>query len=167
MFWKNNISLIITITGLSFSLHSCKTETQKNEEATSQAIERYENLDKASVDVFPQFKECNELDSTSNCFYKNMHQLIQKRLSSDTLLMEIKQKDSLVAAFTVTEKGQIQYDSIAYCAHHLDRKFMDSTIQSKLMQLPKIDSALKQGIPVASSYLVPIVVRPIDQLNGQ
>jgi hypothetical protein len=50
------------------------------------------------------------------------------------LLWKSKRKDSLVAAFTVTDKGQIRFDSIAF-AQHLDRKFMDSTITSKLANL--------------------------------
>jgi hypothetical protein len=72
-----------------------------------------------------------------------------------------------VAAFTVTDKGKILFDSIAFSAQHLDLRFMDSTITSKLADLPKIDSALKQGIPVASSYLVPVVVKPIDKTSNQ
>ncbi|WP_194850224.1 hypothetical protein [Nonlabens antarcticus] len=148
-------------------LNSCKTETQKNDEATTQAMDRFKNLDTKSVDVFPQFVDCDELETTSDCFYARMHELIQTRLSTDTLNMEIKQKDSLVAVFTVTDKGQIRYDSIAYCANHLDRTFMDSTLNSKLVDLPKIDSALKQGVPVASSYLVPVVVQPINAHSDQ
>jgi hypothetical protein len=152
---------------LVLSCYSCKTETEKSSEATLQAAERFNNLDKASVDIYPQFAECDEMDATSDCFYSNLHRLIQDRLATDTLTMEIKRKDSLVAAFTVTDKGKILFDSIAFSAQHLDLRFMDSTITSKLADLPKIDSALKQGIPVASSYLVPVVVKPIDKTSNQ
>ncbi len=148
---------------LLFSIISCKSEDEKNSQASGKAVEMFDGLDKKSVDIYPQFTSCDEMEQNSDCFYKNMHQLIQEKLSVDTLHLAIKEKDSLVAAFTVTERGQIRFDSIAYCAQHLDRKFIDSTIQSKLTNLPQIDSALKQGIPVSSSYLVPIVVKPIGQ----
>jgi len=148
-------------------LCSCKSETQKNQEAATHASERFHALDKNAVDIFPQFEECNEMESSPECFYSSLHDLIQKRLSADTLSINIKRKDSLVAAFTVSEKGLIQYDSIVYCAQHLDRAFMDSIMSRKLMDLPKIDSALKQGVPVSSSYLVPVVVKPISQQAGQ
>jgi hypothetical protein len=144
-------------------LLSCKTESEKREEASQQAMERFEQLDTFSVDSYPQFKGCDEIDTTSHCFYKHLHQLITDRLTTDTLQVAIAKKDSLVATFTVSELGRIQYDSIAYCARHLDQQFMDSTLRRKLVNLPVIDSAIKQGVPVSSSYLVPVVVQPINQ----
>lgn len=148
-------------------LVSCKSEVEKDQEAASKAHQRFQNIDITAVDVFPQFEDCDEMESTADCFYAHLHDLIKKRLTADTLSMNIKSKDSLVATFTVTDEGMIQYDSIAHSAQHLDRAFMDSILKSKLMDLPKIDSALKQGIPVSSSYLVPVVVLPIGEKTGQ
>ncbi|BAO55281.1 hypothetical protein NMS_1272 [Nonlabens marinus S1-08] len=133
------------------------------EEAVFKANQRFENLDKAVVDVYPQFKGCDEMEKTPDCFYQKLHALIKQRLTQDTLTMQIKQMDSLVTAFTVTEKGIVRYDSIVDSAQHIDRVFLDSILRVKLKDLPSIDSALKQGIPVSSSYLVPVVVKPISE----
>ncbi|PRP68072.1 hypothetical protein BST86_13720 [Nonlabens agnitus] len=149
------------------SVTACKSELDKDREAAQIASKRFQELDTTTVDVYPQFKDCDELLSSSDCFYKNLHQLIKSRLSSDTLSMEIKAKDSLVAQFTVNKIGRISYDSISRCANHLDKKYLDSIMQQKFQDLPTIDSALKQGTPVSSSYLVPIVVQPVGTTLDQ
>ncbi len=161
-----HIPLYLLVITLMFSV-SCKTENEKTEEASLQANERFQNLDKAVVDVYPQFEGCDEMDSAPDCFYNKLHALIQQRLTQDTLTMQIKQLDSLVTAFTVTEKGIVRYDSIVDSAQHIDRVFLDSILRVKLKDLPVIDSALKQGIPVSSSYLVPVVVKPIGDKIDQ
>ena len=164
----NYISSFIPIcSGLLLLLSSCKTDTEKRMEASSKAINRFEQLDKSTVDVYPQFTDCDEMDTTASCFYENLHEMIRNKLMADTLAMEISKKDSLIAQFTVDKKGLITYDSIYRCAQNLDRKFLDSVLGVKLKNLPNIDSALKQGTPVSSSYLVPVVIHPMEKLIDQ
>ena len=156
-----------TLFCIAAGITACKSDLEKDQEAAQIAADRFNQVDTTMVDMYPQFKGCDELSSTSECFYSNLHELIKLRLATDTLSMEIKAKDSLVAQFTVSKQGNISYDSISHCAVYLDKKYLDSVLQKKLEDLPKIDSALKQGTPVSSTYLVPIVVQPVAPKVGQ
>ncbi len=153
---KISIAFIVAV-----ALIACKTDHDKTIEANQLAEKRFVELDKTTVDVYPQFQDCDEMDTTANCFYNHLNLLVTNKLAQDTLQLEITQRDSLVTQFTVTHEGQIKYDSIIHCAQHLDRKFLDSLLLDKLTGLPIIDSALKQGVPVTSTYLIPVVIQPI------
>lgn len=140
---------------------SCKSDFEKNKDASELATIRFKSMDTTMVDVYPQFDGCDELEISPVCFYKNLHELIKQKLAIDTLHMEIKSKDSLIAQFTVSKDGQIRYDSITQGAQHLDKYYINSLFQNRFVDLPSIDSALKQGTPVSSSYQVPIVIKPV------
>ena len=146
---------------------SCQTDHEKTTSASRLAAQRFGHLDTSTVDTYPQFEDCNELNPTADCFYGNLHTLIRNRLMIDTLSLDISKKDSLVARFTVHKSGQIVYDSVYRCAQEMDKKLLDSILINKLTNLPVIDSALKQGTPVSSSYLVPIIINPITTIGDQ
>ncbi len=155
-----NISLAIVILTVAVSIISCKSDAVKQQEATQIAQERFTDVDTTTVDVYPQFENCDELDTTPDCFYRTLKDLVQSRLTLDSLQLEIQQQDSLVAQFTVSRGGVISFDHITHCAQHLNKEQLEVVFARQLNQLPIIDSALKQGIPVASSYILPIIVKP-------
>lgn len=146
---------------------SCKSDFEKNKDASELATIRFKSMDTTMVDVYPQFDGCDELEISPDCFHKNLHQLIKQKLLIDTLHMEIKSSDSFMAQFTISKNGQIRYDSITQGAQHLDKSYIDSVFQNRFVNLPGINSALKQGTPVSSSYQVPIVIKPVLIHTGQ
>lgn len=148
-------------------LTACKTDQEIQLEAQEKASLRFQELDKSQLDAYPLFDGCDEMVNNADCFYSHLQQLINDRLAMCDLDLQLAARDSVVASVTVLKSGQIRYDSILQPGlNHIAHKKIDSLLQSRLAHLPAIQSALKQDIPVTSSYLLPIVLTPaIDPLD--
>ncbi|AZQ42830.1 hypothetical protein [Nonlabens ponticola] len=145
---------------LALLVASCKTDADKNLEAQRMAQERFERVDMSEVDIYPRFDNCDELDQNKECFYEAMQELISNRLLNNQLQQTISSRDSIVALLEVNAQGQLSYKGLVDSAYHVNKVSMDSLLNIALADLPSIDSALKQGIPVATSYQLPIIIVP-------
>jgi hypothetical protein len=113
------------------------------------------------VDEYPSIIECDSLTNTDlrkQCFFQTLTTSIQQKLTSDTALkMLYPTHDSITLKITVLPNSKIQFkpqfqkDSIAF-----DRLKIDSLLNSRLIDLPKINPAIKRGIPVKTQFFLPI-----------
>lgn len=147
------VVLIITICGI---FYACKTDQQIDAEAQKRAQENFEKIELSRVDRYPLFENCDEMEASSACFYRELHELITEKLIHHTYDYKWTDQDSLVTAITVEADGQLKYDSIVSAADKIDKKELDSIFRERLHPLCKIDPAIVQGVPVATSYLLPI-----------
>ncbi len=143
---------------LGFLFMACKTEEEILTEAENRAQEEFSQLDITKVDRYPVFENCDEMITTSDCFYNELHQLITDKLANQIYDHKWSSRDSLVAAITVKATGQLHYDSIVSAAVGIDRRELDSIFKEQLHPLCKIEPAIVRGIPVATSYLLPIKI---------
>jgi hypothetical protein len=142
-------------------LVACKTDQEIALEAQKQADEQFKSLDQSSIDAYPLFEDCDELENSPTCFYNNLQSLINDRLAMCDLDLKIAAKDSVVASISVLKSGQIIYDSIISTGQSpASQPKIDSLLRSRLKGLPTIQSALKQDIPVKTSYRLPVVITP-------
>lgn len=146
----------IAVLGLLFA--SCKTEEEIQIEAENRAQEEFSQLDITKVDRYPVFENCDEMITTSDCFYSELHQLITDKLANQIYDHKWSSRDSLVAAITVKASGQLHYDSIVSAAVDINKNELDSIFKKQLNPLCKIEPAIVQGIPVTTSYLLPIKI---------
>ena len=137
-------------------LTSCKTDQQIDAAAEQLAEESFQELQLTSVDRYPLFENCDEMINNSDCFYRELHTLIAGKLKGHIYNYKWTTGDSLIAAITVKSDGQLQYDSIVSAAVNIDKKRLDSIFREQLNPLCKIEPAIVQGVPVSTSYSLPI-----------
>lgn len=143
-------------------LVSCKTDEQLKLEARARAQERLDAIDYSTVDHYPLFPACDELNNTAACFFEQLHALVAARLAPVATELSVSHHDTLVVSMTVAASGILKYEQLLTCPPALNSQRVDSLLQSRLQYLPRLSSAIKQDIPVKTSYRLPIILVPPD-----
>lgn len=115
------------------------------------------------VDEYPSVVDCEKIPEKKQrqqCFFEVMAQLIQEKLDIDTLSILYPELDTIQVKVTVfpnaTMKFEPQFptDSVAYNTIKID-----SILQARLVDFPKINPAIKRGIPVKTQFILPVILK--------
>ena len=115
------------------------------------------------VDVYPSVIDCEKnTDETQKkqCFFEFMSNTIQQKLSVDTLKILFPKLDTIEVKVTVNPDASMQFepqfpkDAIAY-----DTIIIDSILKIKLVDFPKVNPAIKRGIPVKTQFILPVIIK--------
>lgn len=115
------------------------------------------------VDEYPSVVDCDKIEDKKQrqqCFFEVLTQLIQEKLCNDTLAMLYPELDTIEVKVTVfpnaTMKFEPQFpkDSVAY-----DRIKIDSILKARLVDFPKINPAIKRGLPVKTQFILPVILK--------
>jgi hypothetical protein len=115
------------------------------------------------VDEYPSVPECEKLDDKSQrnqCFFDFITQTIQQKLSADTLSVLYPMLDTIRVKVTVFPDATLKFepqflqDSVAY-----DKVKIDSILHARLTDFPKVNPALKRGIPVKTQFILPVILK--------
>lgn len=115
------------------------------------------------VDEYPSVIDCDKIDDKKQreqCFFEVLTQLIQQKLSNDTLSILYPELDTIEVKVTVFPNATMQFepqfpkDSVAY-----DRVKIDSILKARLVDFPKINPAIKRGLPVKSQFILPVILK--------
>ncbi len=139
---------------------SCRTEEQKKQEASQLAQKRFQEIDLSQPDKYPLFDGCGELDNAANCFFEKLQEQVAIKLNNHNLQFQISQRDSVVVQLLVDKKGNISYMGLRSEAVNDRERTIDSLLRARLQHICKIEPAYKQNVPVNSSYLLPVILKP-------
>jgi len=114
------------------------------------------------VDEFPSFTNCDSVHDKvqkKQCFFDYLTQLIQEKLSVDTLSVLYPQLDTINVKVTVFANSTMQFepqlnDSLFYNAPKID-----SILHARLVDFPKVNPAIKRGIPVKTQFVLPVILK--------
>ena len=115
------------------------------------------------VDEYPSVVDCDKIEDKKQrqqCFFEVLTQLIQQKLCNDTLAMLYPELDTIEVQVTVfpnaTMKFEPQFpkDSVAY-----DTIKIDSILKTRLVDFPKINPAIKRGLPVKTQFILPVILK--------
>lgn len=115
------------------------------------------------VDEYPSVVDCEKIENKTQrqqCFFEVLTQLIQQKLSLDTLSVLYPELDTIEVKVTVFPNSTIKFepqfpkDSVAY-----DKVKIDSILQARLVDFPKINPAIKRGIPVKTQFILPVILK--------
>ena len=115
------------------------------------------------VDEYPSIVDCEKIENKTQrqqCFFEYLTQLIQEKLDSDTLsimypeLDTIEVKVTIFANATMKFEPQFPKDSVAY-----DTIKIDSILKARLVDFPKVNPAIKRGIPVKTQFILPVILK--------
>jgi hypothetical protein len=88
-----------------------------------------------------------------------MMRLVQEKLDTDTIAMLYPEIDTIQVKVTVYPDAtlkfepQIPVDSVKY-----DAVKVDSILKARLVNFPKIEPAQKEGIPVTTEFILPVIL---------
>lgn len=114
------------------------------------------------VDEYPSIAECERLTDANQrkqCFFEFLSSTIQQKLNTDTLLVLYPELDTIEVKITVNPDAtlifepQFLQDSTAY-----DKKKIDSILRARLINFPKINPAIKRGVPVKTQFILPVII---------
>ena len=117
----------------------------------------------SEVDEYPSVIDCEQLtDATQRkqCFFEYMATAIQQKLSIDTLSILYPELDTIEVKVTIFPDATLQFepqfpkDSVAY-----DTVKIDSILRTKLVDFPKVNPAIKRGIPVKTQFILPVIIK--------
>ncbi len=115
------------------------------------------------VDEYPSVADCEKLtDATQRkqCFFDFITTAIQQKLATDTLAMMFPELDTIEVRVTVLPNATLEFnpefpkDSVAY-----DTIKIDSILRARLVDFPKVNPALKRGIPVKTQFVLPVIIK--------
>lgn len=115
------------------------------------------------VDELPSVSECEKIEDKAmrqQCFFDFLTQTIQQKLNIDTLSIMYPELDTIEVKVTVFPNSSLQFepqfpkDSVAY-----DTVKIDSILRDRLADFPKINPALKRGIPVKTQFILPVILK--------
>ncbi len=119
------------------------------------------------VDEYPSVPNCEKIIDKKlrqQCFFEVMSSLIQEKLNVDTLAILYPELDTIEVKVTVfpnsTMKFEPQFpkDSVAY-----DTIKIDSILHARLVNFPKINPAIKRGVPVKTQFILPVILKAKDE----
>nr|WP_315220009.1 hypothetical protein [uncultured Flavobacterium sp.] len=115
------------------------------------------------VDEYPSVVDCEKIGNKQKrreCFFEIMAQLIQEKLDIDSLSILYPELDTIEVKVTVfpdaTMKFEPQFskDSVVY-----DTIKIDSILHARLVDFPKVNPAIKRGIPVKTQFILPVILK--------
>jgi hypothetical protein len=115
------------------------------------------------VDEYPSFVECDKLDKKTlrqECFFRFLTDLIQEKLSIDTLSVLYPELDTIEVKVTIYPNAKMKFepqfpkDSVAY-----DTIKIDSILKARLIDFPTVNPAIKRGIPVKTQFILPVILK--------
>jgi hypothetical protein len=115
------------------------------------------------VDEYPSVADCEKLtDATQRkqCFFEFLTTTIQQKLAVDTLSTLFPKLDTIEVKVTVFPNSTMEFepqfpkDSVAY-----DTIKIDSILSIRLVNFPKVNPAIKRGIPVKTKFVLPVIIK--------
>lgn len=126
-------------------------------------------VDFNSVDAFPLFPECSEIPSRKKqqiCFQVNMSEHINAGLKSYEWNAWERVNDTVMVKLMVDKEGVTKMMGVRISEE--TQKFLpkfDSVLTASVAAVPQLKPAIKRDIPVATSFILPIILQNRDSIS--
>ncbi|MDD2985116.1 hypothetical protein [Flavobacterium sp.] len=163
MDYKRNINKILSFFSLILLLGSCNYFDKHVPSEADLLEQRLKEIDWNEVTVYPCVASCDSIldkEQKKACFFTFMTTLIQQKISIDSLPQQARIIDTIQVRVKVSATSEITFeplfktDSLPY-----SKTKIDSLIQTRLTNFPKIEPAQKEGIPVKTEFILPVIIK--------
>lgn len=145
------------------SLSSCEYFEKKKISSEEILSEETRELNWQEVDQYPTFEECRDLmesEAARACFGNKVASYFYARLEAKQPVVTETINDTLYLYLRISEKGipaidSMEIDSLIVQQLPEIRTWLEQSVDS----LPKIYPASKRGIPVVTTFKMPVVIR--------
>lgn len=154
---KISLLLLFSLLGV-----SCQYFDKQVPDEDALLQERLNEINWKEVSSYPSLAECDVITDKAlkkECFFSAMARLVQEKLGADTIALLYPQLDTIQVKVTVFADARLQFepqfpkDSVQY-----DTVKIDSIIKARLVDFPKVEPAQKEGVPVTSQFVLPVIL---------
>ena len=144
-------------------LQSCQYLEKKVPNEKELLDKQIKEINWNEVDEYPSVADCEKLKDVAQrkqCFFEFLTTTIQQKLAVDSLSTMFSQLDTIEVKVTVLPNSSLQFepqfpkDSVAY-----DTIKIDSILRARLVDFPKVNPAIKRGIPVKTQFVLPVIIK--------
>ena len=144
-------------------LQSCQYLEKKVPNEKELLDKQIKEINWNEVDEYPSVANCEKLTNATQrkqCFFEFLTATIQQKLSIDTLSTMFPKLDTIEVKVTVFPNANLEFepqfpkDSVAY-----DTIKIDSILHVRLVDFPKVNPAIKRGIPVKTQFVLPVIIK--------
>ncbi len=125
--------------------------------------ERLKQIDWKEVTDYPSVNACDSLmdkEQKKACFFQFLTELIQQKISTDSTEKNAESFDTLNVLVTVFPDSNITFEpQFPSDSTHYNKAKVDSILKNRLIDFPKIEPAQKEGIPVKTQFILPVVLK--------
>ena len=155
---KRLLSIVLLIL-----LQSCQYFEKKVPNEKELLDKQMKEINWNEVDEYPSVADCEKLKDVAQrkqCFFEFLTTTIQQKLAVDSLSTMFSQLDTIEVKVTVLPNSSLQFepqfpkDSVAY-----DTIKIDSILHVRLVDFPKVNPAIKRGIPVKTQFVLPVIIK--------
>ena len=146
-----------------FFVVSCQYFDAKVPDENKMLQEELKKINWTEVDSYPSILGCDTIldkEVQKECFFSSLSQVIQEKISVDTVQMLHPTIDTIDVKVTVNADSTLKFevqepkDSVKY-----NFKRVDSILQSKLSDFPHVEPAIKRGIKVKTQFIIPVIIK--------
>lgn len=144
------------------SLYSCNFIDKKVPEKEILLEERLQEMDWNEPTRYPSVFVCDSITDKKmqkECFLGYITSIIQERLAVDTLSVLYPEIDTINLKITVNSDASIVFEPYFTQELTYTNQKIDSIIRVNLQNFPTIEPAQKEGIPVKSEFVLPIILK--------
>ena len=148
---------------LGLSLTSCEWFASPETKARQLVEEELSAIDWNEVDQYPLFDACDETaqkPQQQECFEQNLVMHLAMALQDFEFKSEKALADTLYLDFMVDQQGKVTVVSMDKNPEFSrENPEFERIVAKSLRSLPRLEPALKRGIPVSSRFRIPIVLK--------
>jgi hypothetical protein len=150
------------ILSLFFLLQSCQFYERRLPSEELLLKQKLEEINWKEVSVYPALPPCDgyfDKKRRRDCFFKEMGKILNRKFQMDSLTFAKFEIDTFWVKVTVNSDATVLFETQLSTIPEEKRDTLNSMIQQRLLDFPKIEPAQKEGIPVRTEFLLPVVVR--------
>ncbi|WP_343696485.1 hypothetical protein [Flavobacterium sp.] len=148
---------------ISIFFNSCQYFEKKVPSEKELLQKELKSINWKEVDEYPTVADCetiNDKQQRQKCFFDVMSQLIQQKLDVDSLSILYPDLDTIKVKVTIFPNSKMKFepefkkDSVKYNTTRID-----SILHARLVDFPKVNPAIKRGLPVKTQFILPVIIK--------
>lgn len=147
---------------LLFLAQSCQFFEAKVPDEQQLLDARLEQINWNEVTVYPSLPNCDKYydkELKKACFFSSMQNLLQEKIQPDTLSFLQSKTDTLWVKVTIKPDASLIFEPQIDDFQEPEKSIVLELINTQLVNFPAIEPAQKEGIPVTTQFLLPIVIK--------
>jgi len=153
----------ITCVFLLFALLGCQHLETKKVFSDDIAAEELKHINWNDVETYPSFPECEKCDEKAKqkrCFEQKLTQIIYENLAANQVILQDSLQEKIIVFIGISTKGEVKIDSLK-TSKKLNEQLPEfkKWLEYAVANLPKTYPAQKRGIPVNTSFQLPLKIQ--------
>ena len=141
---------------------SCELFTSKETKTQLLVEQEMKQINWNDLDQYPLFSDCDETSAKmeqKKCFEDNILLHLSMALQDSEFVLDNEVDDTLYVDFLMDKEGAVWVLNIDK-DEAIDQQMpnFDKVIKHSLRSLPKMEPALKRGVPVNAKFRIPIIL---------